>query len=82
VDIHLIPIVHDSSGQLDGLIVEPTGQRTGQYHRVGRFRTSFLRKNDTLKFDEALRVAQIEDSEYIEMLVDAEGSRHYVIYIV
>jgi len=82
VDMYVVPVMYNSWGRLCGLTVEPTSQRTGQYYRVGQF--GFLSEDDTLKFDDAVKIAdsQIEDSEYIEMLVDAEGLRHYVIDII
>ncbi|EPE24535.1 hypothetical protein GLAREA_08387 [Glarea lozoyensis ATCC 20868] len=82
VDTYVVPVMYDSWSRLCGLIVKPTSQRTGQYYRVGKF--SFFWQDETLEFDNAVKIAdsQIEDSEYVEKLVDAEGLRHYVIDII
>lgn len=81
--VHIAPVIHrDSRGCASGLMLQPTGEETGQYRRVGYF--CFFGKQDSQEFNDAAKSpeCQVEDSECVQVFVDKDGAKHCIINIL
>ncbi|KAH8763870.1 heterokaryon incompatibility protein-domain-containing protein, partial [Hyaloscypha finlandica] len=87
VEVYILPIIlhlRNGTERFFGIMVEPTGERKGQYRRVGEFSWLEPGYNVVPTFIELCENAetQVDDTEYVEVSVGEVGIKQYIIDMI
>jgi hypothetical protein len=83
-----IPVDSSSSSSgLNGIVVRPTGNRQGQYRRVGFFEASYALDDESHKIlEREMQELNIggaaEAADFVEIVSDENGRKRYVVEII
>jgi hypothetical protein len=87
VEVYILPIIlhlRNGTERFFGIIAEQTGERKGQYRRVGNFSWLELEHSVVPTFIELCEHAEteVDNSEYVEVFVGEDGIKQYIIDMI